>query len=155
MRNWIRRTRGVFGAGALWGAAGTAAGAAVGLVTGLAIPAIPVGLAIANGSAALGLLGVTAGTSFATALSVADGKKSIRELSPGKWATVGGVLGALYSAALFVVAGPPTELLLLAPTAFVFGAIAASISGASVLAARRDAELRPSTAAQRLLPSDT
>lgn len=153
MRTLMRRIRAALGTGALWGFLGAAVGAGLGVLTGLVVP-LPLGAAILNGAAALGLLGFASGTSFAIALSVADGRRTLTQLSAAKSSVLGGVVGAAYSAALLIAAGPPPELAILIPVSSIFAAMAASLAGGSVLIAQRSShELQ--AAPGHLLPTRT
>lgn len=154
MSSWFRRIRGILGTGTLWGALGAAAGTTIGLVAGLAFPGVPIGWAAVNGAGALGLFGLAAGASFAAALSVTDGRRTLGQLSPSKSAVLGGLMGAVYSASLLVLAGPPPELVFLLPATGLFGAIGASLAAGSILVARREAVELPSGVGPMLRGSD-
>lgn len=154
MSSWFRRIRGVVSIGALWGSLGAATGATLGLIGGTLLPAIPLGWAVANGAAALGLFGLASGGCFAATLSLVDRRRTLPQLSVGKHAAWGGWAGVVYSAILLIAAGPPLDLLVLLPVSAFFGVTAAGLAAGSILVARRSPNQLTSGTKEFLPPPD-
>lgn len=131
MNPLLRRLRGVIGTGVAWGAAWAAVMAALGLVIGVVRPEeIDAGEGALVVGAIMGQVGFVSGVAFGVLLSIAERRKTILDLSPGRVA----MWGILASAAFPVLTGR-------ADAAFVLCPLGAACAAASVAMARR-AELR-------------
>lgn len=127
----FRKLRGVSGTGLAWGAAWAAIMAALGVVIGVLRPEEigPGEGAIAVG-AIMGQVGFFSGVVFGTLVAIAERRKTILDLSPGRAA----MWGILASAAFPLLTGRADAVFVLCP-------LGAACAAASVAIARR-AELR-------------
>jgi hypothetical protein len=131
MNPLLRKLRGVIGTGLAWGAAWAAVMAVAGLVIGILRPeeigpgegAIAVGAIMAQ-------VGFFSGIGFGILLAVAERRRTILDLSPGRAA----MWGIVAAAAFPLLTGR-------ADAAFVLAPLGAACAAASVAIARR-AELR-------------
>ena len=140
MGTLLRRCRGALGIGALWGAAWAAIFAAVVLIVGVFDPdSIDRGEGPIEAARIGGVVGFVSGAVFAMLLSLADGRKTIRDLSVGR-AALWGMLGA---AAIPLLTPANDDLVL------VLCPIGAALAAASVAAAKR-AELHAPPEQQKL-----
>ena len=102
MKRWWRRVKAAFGLGAIWGATAGIAGTVGGVIAGL-IGGVPVLLAGFSG-VAMGTIGFVLGAGFATGLTLLHGNRTLDELSVGKAAGVGFLVGGGLVAALNLTA---------------------------------------------------
>lgn len=144
MRSWVRRLRGVLSIGTLWSAAGLTFGAVAGLVASV-IGGVPLSTAVLEwgvGSAAIGLI---LGTSFATALTVLEGRGTLAELTLKRAAACGALAGLAVPLAalgvLLVAGGPPlsfgTVLPVFLSATLSYGLLGAGLAAGTVAVAQR------------------
>ncbi len=154
MREFRRRLRGVFATGLLWGALGGVIGVIWGVIGSMTDPAT-LGewvLSIGVGLAGFGFL---AGSGFAGMLALADGKKSLLQLSPGRAAMWGGLAGFTLPLALVAsLSGGALPLLPAIASAAAFGGVTALLGAGTVYVAKRGA-LFEEPADGQLLPPPT
>ena len=93
MSGWLRRLRGVLGIGAVWGVAGAIAGGVGGVVAFLlgSMPLLPAVLELGMGAAGVGIV---LGSAFAGVLTLAEGRRTLEQLTPARAALWGSVAGA-------------------------------------------------------------
>jgi len=117
MNRFLRKLRGVLGTGLTWGVLWAAIGLAVGLIVGVVDPdSIDPGEAPIIIAAFVGIGGFISGVTFGTILSIAEGRKSILDLSLSR-AALWGILGA---AALPLLAGKIDQLIITCPLGALF-----------------------------------
>jgi hypothetical protein len=134
MNRLLRKLRGVIGIGLTWGAVWAVISAAIGLVIGVIDPdSIDPGESPLLMGAIVGFQGFVAGVGFGILLSLAETRKTILDLSPGRAA----IWGMLASAALPLLTGMPTGMI------WFVCPLGAACASASVAIARR-AELHDS-----------
>lgn len=125
---FLRRCRGALGVGVTWGAVWAAIFAALALVIGFVDPdQIDAGegpIAVAGVGAVFGFV---SGAAFAVLLSLAEGRKTIRDLSLGRAA----LWGALGTAAFPLLTPVGNEVL------FIVCPVGAALAAASVAVAKR------------------
>jgi fucose permease len=117
MKRFLRKLRGVLGTGLTWGVLWAAIGLAVGLIIGVADPdSIDPGEEPVVIAGFVGIVGFVSGVTFGTILSIAEGRKSILDLSLSR-AALWGILG---SAVLPLVAGKIDQLIITCPLGALF-----------------------------------
>jgi hypothetical protein len=147
MKRWVRRLRGILGIGVLWsftgGILGVLAGGAASLLVGL--PFIPAILVFGASGCGAGLV---LGAAFASLLTLAEGRRSLEELSTARAALWGGLAGAVLisgwieiSLALterpaFVLSSEQIGAIIVA-AAVGYGAISAVMAAGTVAIAKR------------------
>lgn len=140
MTDRIRKLRGLLGTGLTWGLGWAIVTAITGLVIGFFDPdSIDPGESVLGMTAIVGFVGFVSGVAFGVLLSLAEGRKAVRDLSMSR-AAVCGVSGA----SMLPVLTPMNDSLLL-----LVCPLGAAFAAASVLIARR-AELRGTEQAKRL-----
>lgn len=155
MMGWLRTMRGVLGTGLLWGALGGGVGAVVSLV---GAPGDPATLLEWLGSVGVGFagFGFLAGAGFATTLSLLDGRRSLRELTPGRGAVWGALAGfALPLGLVAALSGGALPLIPAVAVAGVFAAVTAGLGAATVRIATSEVRLDEGRAAPSLPRSTT
>jgi hypothetical protein len=147
-----RRLRGIWGIGTVWGGVVLTVATVIGLCAAL-LGQVSLTEAIEIGIGAGGL-GVLLGSGFATALTLLEGRRSLDELSTGRSAIWGGLVGAAAPITILLLAFAPTiglDPLLNRQTVVAilsgsasYGAICAALAAGTVfLAKRAPAELPP------------
>ena len=161
IKQWLRRLRGVFGIGALWGIAGTAVGsiAAVAISVAAGLPFVETLLEVGLG---VGGLGFVLGSTFAGLLTTLERPRTLEELTPRRaagWgaAAGGGValsVGVYFFASLGGAgASIPVGQLLLAFASGIgaYAALTAGLAATTVaLAKRAPQELEPGVGEQSI-----
>ena len=150
MKRWVRRLRGILGIGVLWsftgGILGVLAGGAGSLLVGL--PLIPAILTFGASGCGAGLV---LGATFAGVLTLAEGRKSLDELSTIRAALWGGLAGAVLISgwmALALALTPPTAMItiglsgaelggIIAMAAVGYGTLSAVMAAGTVAIAKR------------------
>lgn len=131
MNPLLRKLRGVIGTGLAWGTAWATIMAMAGVVVGVLRPEeIDPGEGPVLVGAIMGMVGFVSGVAFGTLLSLAERRKTLLDLSPGRAA----MWGILASAAFPLLTGRADAVLVVCP-------LGAACAAASVAIARR-AELR-------------
>ena len=156
--NVLRRLRGIFGLGIVWGLAWGLLGLALGTVMSLPgvlhlPPLSQLVSRLAGTTVGWGIWGVASGVSFGAALMLAEGRRSLSELSTtrvGLW----GAIGGLSMPILFTVAGLVSRpgALRIIPGFALAGATLGAASAMSMLwLARRQARREPGAIDDALL----
>ena len=83
MKPWLRRLRGVFGIGVLWGFVGTVVGTVVGAFVSVA-GGQPLFTVLAEFGLGVGGLGFVLGSTFAGVLTILERRRTLEELTPGR-----------------------------------------------------------------------
>ena len=138
MRTWLRRLRGVLGAGTIWGSMGVVFGSIFGALGSLFLGGgFYLGDVLEMGGA-FGLFGLLWGGSFAGILMAADGRKSLEDLSPVRLAVWGGVAGVLFPLVIALAIDAPFHLIWgsLLPVVGVFGSVGVAMGAGTILIAR-------------------
>ena len=130
MTGFLQRLRGALGIGVIWGVLWAGIGFALVLTIGLFDPEdIGPGEGPGRAAAIMGALGFLSGLAFAGLFSLAERRRTIRELSLGRVA-VWGVLGGV---AIPLLLGTDGSM------GWMSGALGGTFAAASVAAARRGA----------------
>ena len=146
MRRWLRRLRGILGTGAVWGATGTVFGAVVGALGSL-LGAPVAGSMIVSGLW-MGAAGFVLGSGFAVVLTAMHGRRTLDELTSGKaalWGALMGIAVPILSNILSIATGeaPLAQLIpAILANAGLYGAFSASLAAGTVIAAKRAPELK-------------
>lgn len=127
MGKWLRRIRGALGMGVIWGATWSAAGMIprwlFGFNTDVPFPIV------------FGVLGFVAGVTFAGIVVLTESRRSLGQVSPGRFAAWGALGGFLLSAVFTRVASLGWgDVLAMAPT---FALASAACAAGSLALARR------------------
>lgn len=135
MKTWLRRIRGAIGTGLTWAIGWAPVGAITGLLTAAFLD-FPLGIVAGNYAQMFGVLGFVGGAIFSTVLSLAEGRRSFKELSLPRfvaWGALGGLLlGALAATAGLLGAGITTLGAVITAAATLLGA--GSAAGTLVIA---------------------
>lgn len=127
MKKWLRRIRGALGMGLIWALAWFAAGMVLLLIVGPDAADVPFPLGF-------GLLGFLAGVTFSGVLGIAEGRRSLDQMSLPRFAGWGAVGGLLLSGLFVLAAGLAGKVVLvLGP---VFGLSSAACAAGSLVLAR-------------------
>ena len=140
MKTWLRKLRGVVSIGAIWGIACSVLGFALGAI-GSMIGGISM-LSVVSLSLQHGVLGFVLGSGFAGVLTIFDGRKTFEELTPGRAALWGALIGGVASP---IVGGLITSGLgiayisldLIVAVACTYGVATAGLAAGTVSLARR------------------
>ena len=148
MKLWLRRLRGVFGIGAVWGVAGTAYGALSALlakVLGGVSPGVPLYELVLEVGLGAGAVGFVLGSGFAGVLTLIEGRRPFEQLSLARAAAWAAMVGAtLPFAYLLVFFGPEgvalsltTALSTVIGASVSCGALGGALAAGTVALARR------------------
>ena len=147
MKTCLRRLRGIFGTGLIWGLPGTLVGA-IGGVVASAFGGGPLLGSIATGSIVLGGSFFLLGTASAVGLSLAERGRTLDELSPWRAALWGGLAGGILPVLALLILEPGTVRLLSDPQLVAavlaavgaYGGLSAGLAAATVAVAKRAPE---------------
>ena len=143
--SFISRVRGVLGIAALWGGVGSVVGSMLGVLAGLTGVA-PLGEAILSGAVGMGSLGAMLGTAFAGVLTLAEKRRTLADLTPGRAAAWGGIAGAAIPVVILLVSAGSIVGARLTLSEFLgglligaatYGGLGASLAAGSVALAKR------------------
>ena len=162
VRKWLVRLRGALGIGTVWGALGATIATLVGL-GGVALGQLPLSavLEIALGAGGLGLL---LGSGFGVALTLVEGNRRLDELTVGRAALWGGLVGAVAPVGILLLAIAPTigfapilnwqALVATLSGAVAYGAVCAGLAAGTIAIAKRGPdEVGPPKDEAPMLPS--
>jgi hypothetical protein len=133
MHGFLRRIRGIIGTGLTWAAAWIGLGAGLGALAGYPLTHL-VRIALSNSVG-----GFIAGASFAVILSVAERRRTLRDLSL-KRVALWGAIGGFLVTSIPLAFGAPVAFLL--GPLVINGFIGAGLAAGSVAMARRSEERR-------------
>ena len=140
MKTWIRKLRGIVGIGAVWGIPFMTLGFAIGVlaVIGDVLPLSQLAPVILR----FGVLGFLLGGGFAGVLTLADGRKTFEELTPGRAALWGALTGAslitVWGLYWMGVDGFDVTLARWVSVTGVYAALTAGLGAGTVALAKRD-----------------
>ena len=158
MKSWLRRLRGIFRFGTLWGVAGAVFSTILGLVV-YVFGRIPPGFTLLEILIPFVLYGVgmgfVLGSGFAGVLTVIERRRTLQELSPARAAVWAAMVGAVLPIAYFLVFFGPEVVLSLNPLAMLadsaaWGGLGGALAAGTVSLAKR----APSELASGSLPDD-
>ena len=139
MKKWLRRIRGAIGMGLIWAMAWFGAGLVLLLIVGFGAAEVPFPLFF-------GLLGFLAGVTFSGVLVLAEGRRSLDQMSLLRFAGWGAVGGLLLSGSLVLAAAlGVSAFLVLGPVFAVAGA--GSAAGSLMLARMAEDRALPGASA--------
>ncbi len=151
----MRRIRAILGTGLLWGGLGGVIGVVGGVIGAMTDPGTLAEWLLSLGLAFAGF-GFLAGSGFAAALSLLDGRRTLPELSRARAAAWGGLAGFILPLSLVAaLSGGVLPLLPAVASAAVFGGITALLGAGTVHIARSRARLETPTEDQLLLGPPT
>ena len=143
LTTWLRKLRGILGTGLIWGLPGAVVGAIGGVVAsvfggGPLLGSMVTGCVLVGGSFFL------LGTSFAAALTLAEGRRTLNELSPMRAALWGGLAGGVLPVLALLALQPGIDHLLgdtqvltaLLAAVGSYGALSAALAGGTVAVAK-------------------
>ena len=149
MAAWWRKLRGVFGTGLVWGLPASVVGALGGVVASV-LGGAPLLGSIAAGTVVVGGSFFLLGASFAAAFTLAEGRRTMSELSPWRAALWGAFAGGALPILGLLVLQPETATLLSDPQLLAallaavgsYGGLSAALAAGTVaLAQHTPAEL--------------
>lgn len=145
IERWLRRLRGIFGIGTLWGAAGVVVGSVTSVLMNVVngLPAFGTLLELGLGA---GGLGFVLGSTFASYLALLERRRTVDDLTPLRAAGWGLLAGGTVSllVGLFFLSGLPLgiqfsvayRLLVLASGVGAYSALTACLAAGTVALAR-------------------
>lgn len=159
---WLVRLRGALGIGTVWGVLGATIATLVG-VGGLALGQLPLGAVfeIALGAGGLGLL---LGSGFGVALTLLEGNRRLDELTVGRAALWGGLVGAIAPVGILLLAVAPAigfspilnwqAVVVTLTGAVAYGTVCAGLAAGTIAIAKRGPDqVRPPQDDVPMLPS--
>lgn len=156
MTSVLRRIRGLLGVGMTWGVLWGTIGALIGLVIGVVAGDVALSMPIVEWALGMGAYGVVSGIGFGSLLSLAEGSRTLRDLSLKRvafWGVIGSALVPLGFGALGLFEAGTTIVDVLGAMA-VTATLGGTFASGSVAMARR-AELESPEELDRLTEPPT